>query len=417
MDENNQPWKAWRLQIDRIRYTDAEDSELLSMIGFATFEKIWEDIINSLSSTVATQEAVQFLLSYRILSNILTKRVGSALMAFKDYNRLLIQTFLSAAMKCNLFSARTQTVSCVIKSFSFENHSLLLNFVYEMKCPDPLLMTMSGGWAMKSLQILLKKSHAFAVGNEVYYRTFIHAFISKAVQEVETVVVVEELTLVHPASELFSTIVLEYFAPTNMYSLIERIALLWGQPLFIAQGDDQMQRHLHFMLEWLLVRVSDPSLLTSSGGQEGDSGARRRTPLVVLLTRGVSAQLDSTDRATRTRAARIAKLFSSLLGYELNFSVSGGTDDAPQAMQTSEPNSKETRVQARSVTIPGEGESEAFDNESDNDSDSDSDSEFSELEAFEIVEKKPLDGSAVYLRKCLESKFDSIFFCQNTNFT
>lgn len=419
-------WKAWKLLIDRLRSVDTEDEQnlLLNMIDVATFETIWKNIIESTSpspssssssssSTMCCYEASQFLLSYRLLSNIFSKHSkGIILITYEIYSRLLIYSLLCAAEKYNLFACRSQTLSRIINALSLGYHSLLLHFICnEIKCVNHLLAIMSGGWALKSLQILLKHSRATnpVSKDEAYYCSVLQSFIQKAELDIEPIVIIEELTLMYPASEIFSIVVMEYFRPNHLRLLIERISLLWGQPLFIAQGNEPMQRHLHFMLEWLLMRMNDPSILTS---HSDISNSSKHTPLAVLLTRGVSAQLDSTDRPTRARAARIAKLFSSLLGHELNLNVSEeDTEKKPEeenatatAITSTGSSNDKHKVVLDSVVNKSE-EGDDSDNNNDNNSDIDSGSEFSELEAFEIVEDKPVgDGSTVYLRKCLESK-------------
>jgi len=137
---------------------------------------------------------------------------------------------VSAANKYTLFTRRAQPLSSIIKSLSLEYHSLLLHFVLEAKLQDPFLSIMSSGWAMRSLQILLKRSRGgvtITSEGQSYYTLFLHAFIRRASVDIEPAMIIEELTLVHPASELFSTAIMEYFTPTHLHLLIERIALLW----------------------------------------------------------------------------------------------------------------------------------------------------------------------------------------------
>lgn len=278
------------------------------------------------------------------------------------------------------------------------------------------------------LQRRLAGSHRHDRNAQSEHEAVVDAFLKSAFEKCEIPIVVDDVILrtvgtVEGGTQIASIIPLE-----GLPVLTHAVASLWGERMFVSRGDERAQSFYTSMLVTGLDRmgmsVNNNGLLSLMA--RGGGGAE----IVGVLSTGIAAYLDSTDKNTRLRGMRVATSFSRALGKEIQFpDLALDPSPSPSLPQGGEHKAVDGEVRGgrardrQRLTPPG-GEEGDSDNEKNCDADADGDddvkggdsssdvsdgsSDVSELEALNIEDDEggPKDGMECtpYLSTCLESE-------------
>ncbi len=364
------------------------------------------------------QETREMFLCYQLLSNYFGLSRDFTLTKDRCFDALLRS--LIEAIGPQHFDLQKCIVH-IVRAMPTDVYTKFLVLVLEKKRIEVVFHDIPSSWALKSLQCLGARSRYldFDLVDKDYFSSAIDFFFTRSRRDLDVTLIIDELTLIHPANHIFAIGFLKCFDDSYIPLLIDRVVKLWGNKYFIAQGNEKMQIYLSYLLFLLLNRITDQSILTSR--RNGN------TAPIIALSSGVSAYFDTTDRNGRQRAILIAKLFSKIMGNELKFneidsSIDPSTlsqDEAVEVfgMRQLSINTKSAVMSSAHGAISKQQQQQSEFETSDqksihgqrlHESSSDDGSDDS-LEPYYIVEENSSSNhgnkyNTVYLRKCLECK-------------
>ena len=127
----------------------------------------------------------------------------------------------------------------------------------------------------------------------------------------DTATVIKEIAR-HPLDKVCSEVVIRSFPQDRGSVVLRCIAHQWGEVHFIRSGQISRHKYLTHMLLYSLCSATSESL-----SEEGDRGSN--TSALSLLSQGVAACLDSADSGFRIRAMKVAKVFSRIMGVNIDY--------------------------------------------------------------------------------------------------
>ena len=406
--------KAWNAVLYKLN-TSESDSAIVSkedeaqkivsdVLNLSFMTSLWIDIFHNYSSsqTFLSNEITRLLLSYRLFSNYF-KFTKEFTVGMSAYDELLVHSLVLCIKDCS--QLYTTSLSFAFDSLSKSHLPLLLTFIFNDQYTNAVLSVISSSLALKCLHMSQKPNKRTASIESPQLSSVLQQLLSKTNQEIPMDILIEELCMFVPSNEVYATALVTFIGTDWYVFALDRVAALWGDAKFISRGDQPMQVYLTCLLRLLLSRLTDKAALL-------DKGPRGIPPLILLST-GVSAYLSCNDRNSRARAMEIAKLFTAIMGQEVQFSSVG---DLGGVSTTTPPITDKPQVSV--ATIPTPPDDDHDDDDSDND-DGYSSGGFSELEVYEDVGFSSGEGGGigataaghvqskyktVYLRTCLECK-------------
>ena len=374
------------------------------VLNLSFMTSLWTEIFQNYSSskTFLSNEINRLLLSYRLFSNCF-KFTKEFTIGMSAYDELLVHSLLLCIKDCS--QLYTTSLSFALDSLSKSHIPLLLTFIFNGQYTNAVLSVISSSLALKCLHMLQKPNKRTASIDSSQFSSVLQQLLSKANEEIPMDILIEELCMFVPSNEVYATAVVTFIGTDWYVFALDRVAALWGDAKFISRGDQPMQVYLTCLLRLLLSRLTDKTALLEKGP--------RGIPPLILLSTGVSAYLSCNDRNSRARAMEIAKLFTAIMGQEVQFSSVGDLGGvSTTASITDKP---QVSVAVDTIQAPS-------DNGQHDDDDSDdgySSSGFSELEVYEDIGFISGGGGGigataagsglskyktVYLRTCLECK-------------
>ena len=374
------------------------------VLNLSFMTSLWIDIFHTYSSsqTFLSNEITRLLLSYRIFANYF-KFTKEFSIGMSEYDELLVHSLVLSIIDCSqLYST---SLSFAFDSLSKPHIPLLISFIFNDQYRNAVLSVISSSLALKCLHMLQKPNKRIASIDSSQFSSVLQQLLSKANEEIPMDILIEELCMFVPSNEVYATALVTFIGTDWYVFALDRVAALWGDAKFISRGDQPMQVYLTCLLRLLLSRLTDKTALLEKGP--------RGIPPLILLSTGVSAYLSCNDRNSRARAMEIAKLFTAIMGQEVQFSSVGDLGGvSTTASITDKP---QVSVAVDTIQAPS-------DNGQHDDDDSDdgySSSGFSELEVYEDIGFISGGGGGigataagsglskyktVYLRTCLECK-------------
>ena len=374
------------------------------VLNLSFMTSLWIDIFHNYSSsqTFLSNEITRLLLSYRIFANYF-KFTKEFSIGMSEYDELLVHSLVLSIIDCSqLYST---SLSFAFDSLSKPHIPLLISFIFNDQYRNAVLSVISSSLALKCLHMLQKPNKRIASIDSSQFSSVLQQLLSKANEEIPMDILIEELCMFVPSNEVYATALVTFIGTDWYVFALDRVAALWGDSKFISGGDQPMQVYLTCLLRLLLSRLTNKAALLEKGP--------RGIPPLILLSMGVSAYLSCNDRNSRARAMEIAKLFTAIMGQEVQF---GGSSDALGGVSTTASITDKPQASAAVDTI--QAPSDSGHNDGDSDDDGYSSGGFSELEVYEDVGfgggggsigataagRVPSKYKTVYLRSCLECK-------------
>ncbi len=350
---------------DLLRFVkNREVSDILDFINSQNFCYLWVEILVGGSKTDIRQQSQKFFLGYRMICNSIDS-FPSQMSSF-DYEDYLLTGLINA-----IPSSTEESTAGLVESFNYSLHChLMLLLRDQIELSSHLISICSSTWVLDSTMII--QSRLPLVSN--FYQIFFRA----ALKVCEFPLFVDSVFLRFRVRIEFIQLGLDCCSSLDLVSVVDHVASLWGDRLFVARGNNKLQEHLTNILLFSLQRMKIEDL-------KGES--YRGVSLIVILSSGVSAHLDSTDSSIQRRGMVVGKCFSSMLGATIDFDFSSNDIDKEKKRST------------------------AFESLIDSDgSDSDDIVELDSLThaSTEITCSGDESNRIVYLRHCLESKFQTV---------
>ena len=384
-----------------------EEAQKISsdVLNLSFMTSLWIDIFHTYSSsqTFLSNEITRLLLSYRLFANYF-KFIKEFTVGMSAYDELLVHSLVLCIKDCS--QLYMTSLSFALDSLSKPHLPLLLTFIFNDQYTNAVLSVISSSLALKCLHMLQKPNKRTASIESAQFSEILQQLLSKANEEIPMDILIEELCMFVPSNEVYAAALVTFIGTDWYVFALDRVAALWGDSKFISRGDQPMQVYLTCLLRLLLSRLTDKAALLEKGP--------RGVPPLILLSTGVSAYLSCNDRNSRARAMEIAKLFTAIMGQEVQFS---GVSDALSGVTTTASITDKPQASAAVDTIQAPSDNGQHDD--DDSDDGYSSSGFSELEVYEDIGFISGGGGGigataagsglskyktVYLRTCLECK-------------
>jgi len=266
-----------------------------------------------------------------------------------------------------------------------------------------LLNSLSPDWSCRAISLFLRRSpftHSSrrlktSVLLQSISSSILKRLLSRALTAIDPVVIIDLFLVRRAYSNMVSDIIVKGLPRDCLTVLIETVGCVWNDKFFIARGDEKRQEYLTNTLITSLERIDEETL-----SQRGPRGI----PLAMVLSTGVSAYLDSSDKLSRVRGMRVAVAFSTLMKRPILFDEL--EEHYKEQKQREEANATTLMQEVKGNSDKHNGDNQEGDGD-DDDAISSSSTE-SEIEAYDLGEDVessdfiPRAKPTTFLRVCLE---------------
>ena len=274
------------------------------------------------------------------------------------------------------------------------------------------------------------------------YKVILSTVLNKVMEEYSYHAIIELCFLQKSYPNELGILLVELLPVSYYYHIISSVALLWGDALFLSKGNLLWEEYLttillqtiSYMSQSQLTQINgDHSLTNPSRNNENqfhhNSLNRNNIPLIVSLSRGVSAHLDIQDIRVRIHGMKVAKVFSKIMGHDIHFEELDNRNDCDSNINSiynmnnrHHPNrDNQNIIMQNNIQKPNSSHAtkqDVFRNESiffndiaDDEGEDDDESTDSELEPIHessdtanLLNDSQPSKSSYYLRECLGSK-------------
>lgn len=188
-----------------------------------------------------------------------------------------------------------------------------------------------------------------------------------------------------PIAQTVVNTILNYYEMEKSHNqvliyLLDSIASVWGSQLSISRSNQAFQEYLTEALLECLKSVKSSTILSDNMSSQSNAS------LLMLLSHGISAYLDTSDAISRLRGMKVAKIFASIMGQELDFQE---LNDFEKQLNKEDSKSVESNIKEEKEDLNGDSDDE--------------------LIPYELEEPSEQVKTTPYLRNCLLRKCMSAF--------